>query len=91
MTAQDFEHWFDEIDKKAADEPETLGIQAFLELLEGMKGLVGRVQSIHQPVEAVNYRGGMPRRTQVCSGCGTDDGNWQQYPCPTIRALNGAK
>lgn len=48
---------------------------------------IERVRAIHQPVEAVNYHGGTPHRTQVCSGCGTDDGNWQIYPCPTIRAL----
>ena len=23
--------------------------------------------------------------TQVCIACGTDDGNWQRHPCPTVR------
>jgi hypothetical protein len=31
------------------------------------------------------------RLVKVCSGCGTDDGNWQRWPCPTIRALDGGE
>lgn len=46
-----------------------------------------RVRQLHQPIEAVNMRHPGGRLTRVCSGCGTDDGNWQPYPCPTIRAL----
>lgn len=48
-----------------------------------------RVRQVHQPIEAVNMRHN-PRGqlAYVCSGCGTDDGNWQVYPCPTIRALD---
>ncbi|MBF6358222.1 hypothetical protein IU449_27370 [Nocardia higoensis] len=45
-----------------------------------------RVRELHQPIEAVNMRHPGGRLTRVCSGCGTDDGNWQTYPCPTIRA-----
>jgi hypothetical protein len=50
-----------------------------------------RVRKVHQPIEALNVRYPGGRRTQVCSGCGTDAGNWQMYPCPTIRALNGPR
>lgn len=48
-----------------------------------------RVREVHQPIEALNMRH-HPRGqlTRVCSGCGTDDGNWQTWPCPTIRALD---
>ena len=53
-----------------------------------LKAQLNRVREVHQPVEALNFRHN-PRGqlAQVCSGCGTDDGNWQLYPCPTIRAL----
>lgn len=23
----------------------------------------------------------------VCTGCGTDDGNWKRWPCPTITVV----
>ncbi len=45
--------------------------------------------AIHQPIEAVNYGYSPQRLTRVCSGCGTDAGNWQIWPCPTVRALEG--
>ncbi|MCC3333563.1 hypothetical protein [Nocardia abscessus] len=47
-----------------------------------------RVRKVHEPIEALNVRYPGGRLTQVCSGCGTDAGNWQMYPCPTIRALD---
>lgn len=49
------------------------------------------VREIHQPIKALNtrYQGG--KLTQVCTGCGQDNGNWNQWPCPTIRALDGDK
>ena len=50
-----------------------------------------RVREVHQPIEALNIRYPRGRLTEVCTGCGTDDGNWQIYPCPTIRALNGPR
>ena len=49
---------------------------------------VERVQALHTPINAADY--GVRNRgaiTQVCTGCGQDDGNWQYWPCPTIRAL----
>lgn len=47
-----------------------------------------RVRALHQPIDAVNMRHHPNGRlTRVCSGCGTDDGNWQHYPCSTVRAL----
>lgn len=48
------------------------------------------VRKIHEPVEALNYGVRNPSITQVCTGCGTDDGNWEVWPCPTIRAVNQA-
>lgn len=45
------------------------------------------VQAVHEPIDAVMYSGEQAHKVQVCTGCGQDDGNWQQYPCPTVRAV----
>ena len=52
-----------------------------------LEAQIDRVRKVHEPVEAMNYGHRRPQLTNVCSGCGTDAGNWQMYPCPTIRAL----
>ena len=54
-----------------------------------LEAQIDRVREVHDPIEAVRYPGG--RSTSVCTGCGTDNGNWQVYPCPTIRALDAAR
>jgi hypothetical protein len=64
--------------------------RASVELLAA-RAQLDRVRKVHEPIEALNVRYPGGRLTQVCSGCGTDDGNWQTYPCPTIRALNGPR
>lgn len=46
---------------------------------------VDEVRRIHEPVEALEVRS--QRVGNVCAGCGTDDGNWVAWPCPTLRAL----
>lgn len=46
--------------------------------------------AVHQPIEAVMYSGPQQRMVKVCTGCGTDDGNWQRWPCPTVSAINSA-
>lgn len=45
----------------------------------------------HEPIHALDY-GVQPVRelTQVCTGCGQDNGNWNYWPCPTIRAIQEA-
>jgi len=48
---------------------------------------VEKVRRIHRPLDAVEIRSNT--RQQVCTGCGTDAGNWERWPCPTIRALGG--
>ena len=70
---------------------ERMGIGFYVDALNVSKAAMDRVRAIHSPVDAVNYHGGTPRQTRVCAGCGTDDGNWQIWPCPTIRALEGDK
>lgn len=46
--------------------------------------------AVHEPIDAVMYSGPQQRMVKVCTGCGTDDGNWQRYPCPTKRAIDSA-
>ena len=48
---------------------------------------VDAVLAVHQPIDAVMNPGRHERIVKVCTGCGADDGNWQRYPCPTIRAI----
>ena len=49
------------------------------------------VLAVHRPLNAVNAAARPGRQaTQVCRGCGTDAGNWEQWPCPTIRAIETA-
>ena len=49
---------------------------------------VRAVEAVHEPIDALNVR--INRIQKVCTGCGTDDGNWQVWPCPTIRAITEA-
>ena len=59
-----------------------------LNIATALVAAVERVQALHTPINAADY--GVRNRgaiTQVCTGCGQDDGNWQYWPCPTIRAL----
>lgn len=46
--------------------------------------------AVHQPIDALMYSGPQQRMVKVCTGCGTDDGDWQRWPCPTVRAINTA-
>ena len=55
-----------------------------------LRAVIAEVEKVHEPIDALMYSGANSRVVKVCTGCGTDDGNWQRYPCPTIRALRGA-
>ncbi len=49
------------------------------------------VAALHQPIDALMYAGrSQQHKVQVCTGCGQDDGNWNQWPCPTIQAITTA-
>lgn len=52
-----------------------------------LRAKVERVREVHEPSDAMMNPGRYERVVKVCIGCGTDDGNWQRYPCPTTRAL----
>lgn len=51
---------------------------------------VEAVLAVHEPVDALMNPGRHERIVKVCTGCGTDDGNWQRYPCPTVTAVENA-
>lgn len=53
-----------------------------------LRAKVERVREVHEPIDALLNPGRHERVVKVCIGCGTDDGNWQRWPCPTIRALD---
>ncbi|MGO4583614.1 hypothetical protein AB4Z38_06965 [Arthrobacter sp. 2RAF6] len=48
------------------------------------------VLALHEQVDALMNPGRHERVVKVCTGCGTDDGNWQRYPCPTVAAVVAA-
>lgn len=49
------------------------------------------VEAVHEPILALDYGvRDAPLKREVCTGCGQDDGNWQIWPCPTIRAIREA-
>lgn len=56
---------------------------------EEAEGKLAQVRAVHEPFDALNVRYGHVQK--VCAGCGTDDGNWQVWPCPTIRAIGEAE
>jgi hypothetical protein len=48
--------------------------------------ILDRIDALHAGIDALNVRVRPHGRVvQVCVACGTDDGNWQQHPCPTRR------
>ena len=69
----------------ALDPPDALALVA--EVRE-LRAKVERVREVHEPIDAMLNPGRHERVVKVCIGCGTDDGNWQRWPCPTIRALD---
>lgn len=49
---------------------------------------VRAVLDVHEPVKALDFgQRASGRLTHVCAGCGSDDGNWNYWPCPTVRAI----
>lgn len=62
-------------------------VLALVAEVRSLRAKVAAVEALHQPIDAMNYQGRTSRLTRVCTGCGTDDGNWQHWPCPTVRAL----
>jgi hypothetical protein len=57
-------------------------------ILRAANASIDRVRKVHEPIDAVMFAGGRQHPRKVCTGCGTDDGNWQIWPCPTIRAVD---
>lgn len=61
-------------------------LEAATEVIRSLRQAIDAVREVHEPIDAVMYSA--KKIVQVCTGCGTDDGNWQRWPCPTIRAIN---
>jgi len=55
-----------------------------------MKQALAAIQELHEGVEALMNPGRHERLVKVCTGCGTDDGNWQHWPCPTRKLADEA-
>lgn len=51
---------------------------------------LARVEGVHEPIDALMYSGPHQRLVKVCTGCGSDDGNWQHWPCPTLKVITAA-
>lgn len=66
------------------DPPTVLALIARLRKAEAK---VERVEAIHRPMRVVLYPGTGERVMEVCAECRTRSGDWQRWPCPTIRAL----
>jgi len=60
----------------------------FAEQSRQANAAIARVRAVHVPIDALNVRANVEQK--VCTGCGTDDGNWQTWPCPTERAITEA-
>lgn len=67
------------------------GLETLSARIAELEAQIDRVREVHEPIEALNMRSPGGRVTSVCTGCGTDNGNWQIYPCPTIRALDARR
>ena len=48
------------------------------------------VLEVHAPIDALNTQYTNGRMPRVCTGCGQDDGRWNYWPCPTVRAIQYA-
>lgn len=82
------------LDRLEASEAETSKYRGLYDEAESAhtdaEAKLARVSGVHTPTNALMNPGRHERVVEVCTGCGTDDGNWQIFPCPTIRALGGA-
>ena len=68
----------------------TKGSPYALDVMKEAADVIDAVLALHEPIPAADYGvRDRPSHVQVCTGCGQDDGNWQYWPCPTVRALGG--
>lgn len=56
-----------------------------LHKIPAMRAALEAIQEQHEPAEALMNPGRREQLVKVCTGCGTDDGNWQLWPCRTRR------
>ena len=62
-------------------------LAALVAEVERLRGQIDAAKALHKPLDALNTNSN--HIGQVCLGCGQDNGNWNEYPCPTMRALDG--
>ena len=77
-----------ELTAKASAEKVSAAVEdvaALIAEVERLQAQIGVVRTLHEPIEALNTT--VNRVQKVCLGCGQDNGNWQNWPCPTTRAL----
>jgi hypothetical protein len=65
-------------------------IVAAVNALPHLTAAIRGVLAVHGAIDAVQYLGARQIPRRVCTGCGSDDGNWQIWPCPTVRAITAA-
>lgn len=58
--------------------------------MSDLRAALVAIQELHEGVEALMNPGRHERLVKVCTGCGTDDGDWQRWPCPTRRLADDA-
>lgn len=59
-------------------------------LMERAHSALKQIMEVHEPIKAMINPGRHERVVNVCVGCGTDDGNFQRWPCPTVRSIEGS-
>ena len=55
-----------------------------LDAVKELADRIKRVREVHRPING-------PADDVTCSECAVDENNYPQYPCPTIRALDGGE
>jgi len=62
-------------------------VAALIAEVERLRGQIDAVKKIHEPEEYENPN--TFEQGYMCSHCYQENGEWAEYPCPTIRALDG--
>ncbi|QMU22058.1 hypothetical protein [Gordonia rubripertincta] len=80
------ETWLESIADLTGGDRYVDGVRSVMTARDAANATIQQVRELHEPIEALNVRSN--QRQKVCAACGTDDGNWQLWPCPTVRLLD---
>lgn len=72
--------------RRGHDSQVALRREALVEL-EDANQRIDAALALHAPIDALDMGRKNAHKVQVCTGCGQDDGNWNRWPCATVRAL----